>query len=99
MCHFCVICQLGVFAFIKEATKITRRNSYVESFIDRCRSSCRRQKCKQQKDGSVYLTFMSNQLQETLHWVMSFGSSVQVVNPPELVDMVKEEIKKLKKMY
>lgn len=57
------------------------------------------QKCKQQKDGSVYLTFMSNQLQETLHWVMSFGSSVQVVNPPELVDMVKEEIKKLKKMY
>lgn len=57
------------------------------------------QKCKQQKDGSVYLSFMSNQLQETLHWVMSFGSSVQVLNPPELVEMVKEEVKKLKKMY
>lgn len=57
------------------------------------------QKCKQDKDGTVYLSFMSNQLQETLHWVMSFGSSVQVLNPPELVEMVKEEVKKLKKMY
>nr|WP_318681811.1 WYL domain-containing protein [uncultured Treponema sp.] len=57
------------------------------------------QKCKQEKDGSVYLSFMSNQLQETLHWVMSFGSKVQVLNPPELIEMVKEEIKGLKKLY
>lgn len=57
------------------------------------------QKCRQNKDGSVYLSFMSNQLQETLHWVMSFGSSVQVLNPPELVEKVKAEIAKLKKMY
>lgn len=57
------------------------------------------QKCKQEKDGSVYLSFMSNQLQETLHWVMSFGSKVQILNPPELIEMVKEEIKGLKKLY
>jgi proteasome accessory factor B len=42
---------------------------------------------------------MSNQIPETLHWVMSFGSHVKVLNPPELVSLVKEEIKNMKKIY
>lgn len=57
------------------------------------------QECKQNPDGSVYLSFMSNQLQETLHWVLSFGSSVKVLNPPELQNKLKEEIKKLGELY
>lgn len=57
------------------------------------------QEIKQNDDGSVLLSFMTNQLQETLHWVLSFGSSVQVLNPPKLVELVKEEAEKiLKKM-
>ena len=57
------------------------------------------QECYQNKDGSVYLSFMSNQIPETLHWVMSFGSHVKVLNPPELLSLVKDEIKKMKKVY
>lgn len=57
------------------------------------------QECIQNEDGSVYLSFMSNQLQETLHWVMTFGSQVQVLNPPELKEKIAEEAINLFKMY
>jgi predicted DNA-binding transcriptional regulator YafY len=49
------------------------------------------QEVHQNDDGSVYLSFTSNQMQETLHWVMSFGSAVTVLNPPELVERVRKE--------
>ena len=55
------------------------------------------QKCKQNADGSVYLSFESNQLQETLYWVLHFGAAVTVLNPPELKEMYKEEVKKMAK--
>lgn len=58
-----------------------------------------KQKCHQNKDGSVYLSFSSNQIQETLHWVMSFGSRVEVINPPELKEMIKKEIALMRKKY
>ena len=48
------------------------------------------QKCHQEKDGSVYLSFTSNQTQELKFWIMSFGSAVKVISPESL----KEEIKK-----
>lgn len=54
-----------------------------------------KQECHQNEDGSVYLSFMSNQLQETLHWVMHFGSAVEVLNPPELKEVVKKEVQKM----
>lgn len=57
------------------------------------------QECHQNEDGSVYLSFESNQLEETFHWVMSFGSEVQVINPPELKQKVKDEIEKLTSLY
>lgn len=57
------------------------------------------QECQQKEDGSVYLSFMSNQIQETLHWVMTFGGSVTVLNPPELKEKLKAEIKKMEKLY
>ena len=58
----------------------------------------KKQKCRQKRDGSVYLSFESNQLQEVLFWVLKFGSSVQVLNPPELVDMYRDEIRKMSKI-
>ena len=53
------------------------------------------QSCHQNQDGTVLLTFESNQLQEALHWILSFGSAVQVLNPPELKDMYRQEIQKM----
>lgn len=49
------------------------------------------QECYQNQDGSVYLSFTSNQLQEILYWVLRFGSSVKVLNPPELKEKVRQE--------
>lgn len=53
------------------------------------------QELHQNDDGTVYLSFFSNQLQETLHWVMHFGSSVRVLNPPELAEQVRKEAQKI----
>lgn len=53
------------------------------------------QQCHQNEDGTVYLSFESNQLQETLYWTLRFGSSVQILNPPRLKEMYKEEVTKM----
>jgi Predicted transcriptional regulator len=53
----------------------------------------------QNGDGSVYLTFTSNQIEETLHWVLSFGSAVTVLNPPELAARVRGEAERVMGKY
>jgi predicted DNA-binding transcriptional regulator YafY len=53
--------------------------------------------CRQNEDGSVYLSFESNQFQESLYWILRFGSAVQILNPPELKDAYKAELKKMLK--
>ena len=53
------------------------------------------QQCSQNEDGTVYLSFETNQIQETLYWLLRFGASVTVVNPPELKKMYAEEVKKM----
>ena len=55
------------------------------------------QKCKQNSDGTVYLSFESNQIQETLYWTLRFGAAVTILNPPELKAMYKDEVKKMAK--
>ncbi|MBR2107727.1 MAG: WYL domain-containing protein, partial [Treponema sp.] len=57
------------------------------------------QTVEQNADGSVLLKFKSNQKQQVLSWVLSFGNAVKVVNPPELVEKVKEEINKMIEKY
>ena len=57
------------------------------------------QTVEQNADGSVLLKFKSNQKQQVLSWVLSFGKAVKVLNPPELIEKVKEEIKKISKLY
>ena len=55
------------------------------------------QKCKQNSDETVYLSFESNQIQETLYWTLRFGAAVTILNPPELKAMYKDEVKKMAK--
>ena len=57
------------------------------------------QQLRHNDDDTVYLSFETNQLPETLHWVMSFGSAVTVLNPPELIEAVKEEVRKTAELY
>ncbi|MFA6857823.1 MAG: WYL domain-containing protein, partial [Treponema sp.] len=57
------------------------------------------QELHQNEDGSVQLSFTSNQTEEILHWVLSFGSAVTVRNPPELAARVKEEAERVAEKY
>ena len=52
------------------------------------------QDCKQNDDGSVYLSFTSNQAQELKYWIMSFGSAVKVLSPETLREDIKKELLK-----
>lgn len=52
------------------------------------------QECHQKEDGSVYLSFTSNQTQELKYWIMSFGSAVKVLSPESLKEEIKKEFTK-----
>jgi predicted DNA-binding transcriptional regulator YafY len=57
------------------------------------------QKVEQRKDGSVFVQFTTTQIPEVLRWVLGQGHTVKVLNPPELVGMVKDEVEKMRGMY
>jgi predicted DNA-binding transcriptional regulator YafY len=57
------------------------------------------QKVEQRKDGSVFVQFTTTQIPEVLRWVLGQGHTVKVLNPPELVGMVKDEVEKVRGMY
>lgn len=54
---------------------------------------------KENKDGSVYLSFETNQLGQTASWIMSFTGGAKVLNPPELRVLVKEAAERILKQY
>lgn len=57
------------------------------------------QTVEQRKDGSVYVKFTTTQMPEVLRWVLGQGHTVRVLGPGELVDMVKDEVGKVRIIY
>jgi predicted DNA-binding transcriptional regulator YafY len=57
------------------------------------------QKIVQKPDGSIYVQFTTTQIHEVLQRILCYGSMVTVINPPELVEMVKNEINKMQEKY
>lgn len=57
------------------------------------------QQIELKEDGSVLLRFSSNQKQQILSWVMSFGDSVTVLKSEELKVKIKESISGMAKLY
>ena len=55
------------------------------------------QTIKQNKDGSVYLSFDTNQIEETLHWILQFCGYVKVLNPPILKEKMIEAAERILK--
>ena len=51
------------------------------------------------KDGTVLVKFRTTQLLDVFHWVLGQGYKVKVLNPPELVSMMKKTIMKINKYY
>jgi proteasome accessory factor B len=57
------------------------------------------QKFRQVKDGSATLAMELGSLEEIQRWVLSWGSHVQVLSPPQLRDGVKEQATAVARMY
>ena len=63
------------------------------------RSWNKNQKIEQREDGSVWVSFETTQLPEIKRWVLGQGKTVKVLNPPELIEQIKNEIKEVAKFY
>ncbi|MCR5699733.1 MAG: WYL domain-containing protein [Treponemataceae bacterium] len=57
------------------------------------------QQIKENEDGTIYLSFESNQFTELLNWILHFGKSVKVLNPPQLIEKLKAELAEISKKY
>ena len=53
--------------------------------------------CSKKEDSKTFSTIQITDYQETLYWVLRFGSAVTVLNPPELVEQYKSEVRKMSK--
>jgi predicted DNA-binding transcriptional regulator YafY len=53
----------------------------------------------QQPDGSVYVKFTTTQIPYVMRWVLSQGDTVKVLQPQELVNMVRDEAAKVVDIY
>lgn len=52
---------------------------------------------KENKDGTVYLSFETNQLSQVASWVLSFGGGAKVLNPKELKNRVADGAREILK--
>jgi len=50
---------------------------------------------RENADGSVYLSFETNQLSQTVAWILSFAEGAKVLNPPELKEEVAKAAQKI----
>jgi predicted DNA-binding transcriptional regulator YafY len=57
------------------------------------------QTIKLREDGTVFVSFRSTRLREVFRWVIGEGRKVKVLNPPELIQKVKDEIEQMRKFY
>jgi predicted DNA-binding transcriptional regulator YafY len=57
------------------------------------------QTLEEREDGSVYVSFETNQMQEVLSFVLGQGHTVKALGPAELVERVKAETEKVRGMY
>ena len=57
------------------------------------------QKIIRQKNGSVILTIDAGGLDEMASWILSWGPQAKVLEPPELVKLVKRELSKAIRRY
>ena len=75
-------------SFPKEiADSAIEKTYYHNQFIKKC------------DDGTVFVSFRSTQLYGVFYWVLSEGHRVKVLNPPELVRMIKREAQKVAQYY
>ena len=53
------------------------------------------QTIRENPDGTVYLSFETNQLDQTVSWVLSFAGGAKIINPPKLRNYVKDAARQI----
>jgi len=51
------------------------------------------------EDGTLFVSFRTTQLYDVFSWVLKQGHKVKVLNPPELVSLIKREAQKIASYY
>lgn len=54
---------------------------------------------KENADGTVYLSFETNQISQAINWIMQFCGNVTVLNPPEVKQGVYDAAKRILERY
>jgi len=57
------------------------------------------QKIRKTGEGSIRLTFTATSEPEVMSWVLSFGSEARLIKPKRLVNKLKAELERIKKLY
>ncbi len=57
------------------------------------------QQIRPNSDGSLLVTFTAGGLEEITWWVLSWGKEVKVLGPPELVELITEQLTKTLQHY
>jgi proteasome accessory factor B len=57
------------------------------------------QKIREHEDGSLTLTLEVGALDAVKRWVMQYGAQAEVLEPAELRDMIREEVREMEKVY
>ncbi|RMD72498.1 MAG: WYL domain-containing protein, partial [Cyanobacteria bacterium J149] len=57
------------------------------------------QEIEEHQDGSLILTLQSSGLNDLKRWILSYGAGAIALEPPELVELVRNEIKKMTNCY
>lgn len=58
-----------------------------------------KQEIKECDDGGIILSFPTVQLQSVLFWILRWGGNVKVLSPPELIDLVKKDLREALEQY
>ncbi len=53
------------------------------------------QTIRENPDGTVYLSFETNQLDQTASWIMSFTGGAKALNPPKLKEQIKDAAQRI----
>ena len=75
-------------AFKKEVVKYFEDYKYYSGFVS-----------QEEKGEEIEMTFMGNEFEFTSRWVLSYGSNIRVISPPELKELVKKHVEELVKHY
>ena len=90
--------DLGIFMSNKRQ-KVSLRFSKTVAGIIKERKWHEGQVLEEFEDGSLLLTYETNQLEETFYWALSWGENVIIEEPEKLVEKAKNTIEKMVKLY